>query len=609
MKLLLVTLRKRAGSDDVSRRETLLEGERIHVGRAVSMEIVLSDIDVDYHHATVTLENGRLMMRAENTGGLKVGRRKRDEADLSADSATIARYTFSSEPARDGADAVLVMEEAPAEAVVTTQVERRRGRALEDVLPSRRFLGWLFSIVILGVLVVWPLLDVMQRPGMQSDAAEAEITVVDGMARKDLPFTTPMEAAWSSGPLSTAHSMLEDDCAACHQRPFEVTSNNACLSCHAVVPNHADIADHPAVSLDQTRCASCHLEHNGRDKPTDTSTAGCVSCHAEIKTVSASADIDPINSFGSDHPAFRMAVITGVDHSAETGVTARVERIPFDAQNPPAESTGLKFPHNKHLVAGGLRSPEGRRELGCADCHQLEPGGKLMRPTDMERDCSGCHQMSFDAAGTVRPLPHANEDEVARILTDYFIAAAMEGGVTTQTAPEPIKRKRRRRIAGENTAETQTEQLGLTDDVRQVAIDWAKDETLLQMDKIFGVQLCANCHEAQKFPDQTGTERWRVLPAILQRQWMPKSRFEHISHESMDCSGCHEATTSAKSSDVLMPGIETCRDCHNDKPAAANAGCVACHDYHIEGRAPMSPEHARLFETRAETRQKAKATN
>ena len=605
MKLLLKTIRKRAGSDETSTRETIIEGREIHVGRAVSMEICLPDIGVDYQHATIELVDGKLIMKASSPGGIKVGGQERDQADLGSEAATIGRFTFKGESARDGADAAVTMQEEAADAA-PTHVRKGKKRDLEDVLPSRRILAWVFSIVILGVFLVWPMLDVMKRPSMSAAEAPA-VEVVDGMARKDLPNTTPMEMAWSSGPLSKAHQMIENDCAACHQRPFEMTKNVACLSCHATTENHSDVEAHPALALGETRCASCHKEHNGGDAPTEIASVACVGCHQDIKSVSGKSELDNITNFGTQHPAFQIALVTQVNHSPESGVTADVKRVPFTPETTLQENSGLKFPHSKHLAEGGVRSPNGKTQLQCVNCHVPEPGGELMRAIDMDRDCAGCHKMTFNAAGIERPLPHADEDEVARILTDYFIAAAMEGGVTTETAPQEVKRKRRRRIAGENTSEVRAEQTGLTDNQRGQAIEWAQKETIVQMDAIFGVRLCGNCHEAKKFPDKTGTERWQVLPALLQRHWMPRARFNHTPHEAMDCTGCHDAAKSDKATDILMVGQETCRGCHDGTDEGAKAECVDCHEYHIPGMAPMSPEHAKLFQARADARQRSPA--
>lgn len=603
MKVLLVTLRKRAGSDDVSRRETLLEADQIRIGRGVAMEINLPDIDVDFHHASLQGSGGQLTMAAASDSGVMVGKKSQQQVQMgSGEEVRIGKFRFKSEPGRDGADFVLVMEEDAA-AVGKRRSRKGTKRRLEEVLPSRRLLGWVCSLVIIGVFFAWPMSKVLTREAPSDDAV-----VVEGMARTDVPDPSVMEVAWSSGPISESHAMIQDDCGACHQRPFEMTTNNACLACHARTENHADIAKHPAVSLDQTRCASCHKEHNGGLAPTDTASVACSNCHSDIKSVSAESQMGNITGFATDHVPFKMAVVVGVSQGDDGVLTPQIERVPFDPKNPPQEGSGLKFPHAKHLVEGGVNAPGGNQQLQCADCHQQEPGGKLMRPIKFNRDCADCHRMIFNAAGTERELPHAAEDEVARIVRDYFIAAALEGGVENERAPEPVKRKRKRRIAGQNTNESRVE--ALSDNDRSIAIEWAKNEAVLQMDAIFGTRLCGTCHEAQKSADQTGVDRWRIMPALLQRHWMPRARFDHDPHRVMDCTNCHNAPDSLKSSDVLMPGIETCQSCHQGEGEldGARSECVDCHEYHIPGRAPMSPEHAEIFEARASVRQRSKPT-
>ncbi len=601
MKILLVTLRKRAGSDDVSRRETILEGERIRLGRGVAMEINLPDIEVDFHHADLVGGPTGLSLVAAGENGIRVGRKAEQRVELSQGAeARIGRYRFRAEPGRDGAEHVLILEEEPATA--SRRSTRRVKRRVPEVLPSRRLIGWVLSLSILGVFFLWPMADVLTREAPSDDAV-----VVDGMARTDVPDPSLMELSWLSGPLSESHAMIEDDCGACHMRPFERTTNNACLACHALVENHADPAEHPSVSLEAHRCASCHKEHNGKLAPTETASVACATCHERIREISPESQFGNISSFAVDHTPFRMAVIVGVGTDANGSVFPQIERVPFDPQNPPSEGSGLKFPHNKHLAEAGVKTPGGNTILRCADCHQQEPGGNLMRPIKFDRDCSGCHKMTFNAAGVERELPHASEDEVARIVRDYFVSAAMAGGVTTESAPEPVKRKRRRRIAGQSTTETKA--ATLTDDDREQAIQWATQEAQVQMDTIFGVRLCGNCHEARKSPGASGIDRWQVMPALLQRQWMPKARFDHEPHRVMDCTNCHNAPASTASSDVLMPGIATCQGCHKGQGEedGARSECVDCHEYHVPGRSPMSAEHAEIFHARANARQKAAA--
>lgn len=602
MRILLVTLRKRAGSDEVSRRETLLDAEQIRIGRGVSMEINLPDLDVDFHHADVELVNGQLVLKSVADGGLKVGRRKQNEAALGAgEDVRIGRFRFRAEPGRDDAAAVLVMEEVPEEKKGRRFAIGGGKRRIDEVLPSRRTLSWALVLLILGVFVGWPMSDVLTREPPSDDAVVAE-----GMLRTDVPDPSPMEIAWTSGPISESHAMIQDDCGACHLRPFQMVANNACLACHATVENHTDVDRHPSMALDNMRCAHCHKEHNGGAAPTETASTACATCHADIKAIAPDSQMADIHGFATDHTPFKMAVVVGVGQGENGNLVPQVERVPFDPENPPSEGSGLKFPHATHLAEGGVLSPTGRVELKCGSCHEPDASGNLMTPVRFDEDCAGCHKMTFNAAGIERELPHAKEDEVARILTDYFIAAALEGGVTTPNAPEPVTRKRRR-IAGENTAQVREAQLSDSD--RGIAIEWAKQEAVQQMDTIFGTRLCGTCHEARKTEDEAGTARWQVMPAILQRHWMPRARFDHAPHKVMDCTTCHNAPESTRASDVLMPGIALCQGCHQGegKIDGARSECVDCHEYHIPGRTPMSPVHAAIFQARAEARQRAKA--
>lgn len=616
MRVLLIQLRKRPGSDEVSRRETLLHGDALHIGRGVAMEINLADIDIDYHHATLAVQNGVLTLSGVGTNQISVGGREVPSTPLGPGAiASVKRFQFRAEPARDGADYVVVLEESTE---LATRKPLRDRRTVAEVLPSRRRLAWVATLVILGLFVAWPLSTVLTRVPPSG-------VVVEAMVRANPTPAAPFEASWTAGPLSRAHQLVENDCGACHQRPFEQTTNAACLTCHATATNHANPVDHPVVGLDQTRCTSCHAEHKGGTTPTQTADAGCVTCHADLKAVSAKSDSPSVRDFGTAHPAFAPSVLQGVQRDlASGGLMAVYSRVTLSDGKPLTEQSGLKFPHNKHLVTGGVEAPGGRRQLDCASCHVPEADGALMRAIEQPRDCAGCHKMQFNAEGTIRELPHAKEDEVARIIVDAFRSAALGGNVASETAPASVKA---RRLPGR----------AITDSERAEAITWADGEATRAMDAVFADRLCGTCHVAKKSPDLSGVDRWRVYPALLQRVWMPKAHFSHAPHAGSECGTCHKATASAQATDVLMPGIETCRTCHQGGTAAqslpetiadlvqqintlagnpppptgapvpvlpsvasgaADSSCTACHAYHLPGQTPMSPDHAALWAQR-----------
>jgi predicted CXXCH cytochrome family protein len=56
------------------------------------------------------------------------------------------------------------------------------------------------------------------------------------------------------------------------------------------------------------------------------------------------------------------------------------------------------------------------------------------------------------------------------------------------------------------------------------------------------------------------------------------------------CTECHAAAASTETKDVLLPKVETCRDCHQVR-VGARSGCVECHRYHdkTQERDPNGP--------------------
>lgn len=65
---------------------------------------------------------------------------------------------------------------------------------------------------------------------------------------------------------------------------------------------------------------------------------------------------------------------------------------------------------------------------------------------------------------------------------------------------------------------------------------------------------------------------------------MPKAVFDHSAHESMECADCHEAEKSELSSDILMPYLNNCQQCHGGEKSTmmVATGCVGCHGYHAK---------------------------
>ena len=172
---------------------------------------------------------------------------------------------------------------------------------------------------------------------------------------------------WETGRLSSAHAMLEDSCAACHDTS-ETVSAEKCSSCHeqftGTPGEYGFYAHYVHVSGDRTRafarehevgCAACHVEHQGRrtDLRATLSDRQCAGCHS-------AGDLRA-------HPEFDFAA----------------EAIPDDA--------GLTFTHIRHvdfvLDDRGVHEPE----EACLACHGPEAEGRGFRPIGFDAACGGCH--------------------------------------------------------------------------------------------------------------------------------------------------------------------------------------------------------------------------
>ncbi|MEM8885491.1 MAG: cytochrome c3 family protein [Planctomycetota bacterium] len=60
--------------------------------------------------------------------------------------------------------------------------------------------------------------------------------------------------------------------------------------------------------------------------------------------------------------------------------------------------------------------------------------------------------------------------------------------------------------------------------------------------------------------------------------WQTKARFDHRPHVSMRCEQCHDMSTNTVASELRLPGIATCRECHS--ASMAKSSCETCHPYH-----------------------------
>jgi len=363
--------------------------------------------------------------------------------------------------------------------------------------------------------------------------------------------------AYNAGPLSKPHASLQARCESCHAPAAggatfnrKVAEQN-CLSCHNPAIHHAQQTFTPT-------CESCHVEHTNAESLTAMMDESCTQCHASLKTSQGSPKVAAsIASFSEGHP--EIAVI-------KTGAS---------------DPGTVKFNHQVHLKKD-LRSLRGVVDLKCADCHRpagsseiwpyadpklVSAGSRIwakapqayMAPMSYELHCSGCHPLTFDSH-IAEPAPHKEppivQEFVVSRLRDYIRLnpqAVFEAAALDPKIPRRADQRTPHNAAEWTTMHTQDADLLL----------WKKT--------------CAECHT----PSLKGTDLPEIPRANLTARWLTHASFDHGAHQMLTCTACHsQAPESQKTSDVLLPKIAVCQQCHHAGSQAADSRCSECHLYH-----------------------------
>jgi len=615
MSFIIRQIAKRADGGDIIRTRTLPATEII-VGRGTDCDIQLADLGIMLRHARLTRLPGGLVA-VEATGGIPleidgkfVNRAELQVAELPAINMASHRLSLSpgDSPESVGvtAERVIAATDA-ADAAAEVEIFSLRG-----AIPNRRLLAWVLAVLVLVGGLLAPLLTMTGRDTALPQAMVAEAARPAASKPRLQPVLSspavgpaaPMQPdiVWSSGPLSSAHAGLANSCGACHQKAFETTPDTACTACHKpdVVPDHAE-ADRlrrgrpnpqglqqavahlqQGLGIEAGRCASCHKEHEGPSGALMVSAGFCAGCHDGLSSRLTGTALANVGDW-AEHPQFRPTLITRAD-----GPAPQFERLSLDEA--PKERSGLLYPHELHLsrtnsVANMVRKqglPAQDGALGCAYCHVPDSDGVRFKPIEMEANCSACHDLSFARdGGVVRTLPHGKPEQVAGIIRDFYVSQSLSprAGVARLT-----DRKRP----------------GLAEPLGRFSLAQARLRADTEIDRIFNKQgLCADCHEARSNRDANAALRWQVAEVRLTDHYLPKGRFPHKRHDSYNaktgdaaCLACHTGVSRSKAAtDVLLPKIAQCRDCHgaaNPRTAVA-ATCDTCHGYHGPGSAAPPP--------------------
>jgi len=569
-------------------REREVPAASVTVGRASENDIHLADLAVEQRHIRISQEgDGQVQVEALGTLGFALDGRSVTSGTIDAQTGGeielgSSRLTIASEPS--GTLSITIKQGAEKGAKVDTVA----GFALASALPSKRAMAWAMSLAILILLLSVPIFTHMTRDtSVEGDGPDA-------VRINQVSF----DSTWSSGELSLAHHDLKDNCEACHAEPFVSVQDETCLTCHEELGEHAaqprlmkGMAPIPAGEAWQWAvaetlgkegpgsCTSCHLEHEGKVRQQAATQQFCADCHDALDSRLSDVAFGNADNFGNKHPQFRPTFYSayGQDEPVRVSLDETI-----------VEKSGLVFPHNVHMAQNGgvarmaisLSDYDG--PLDCADCHTLTEDEVGFEPVEMEPACEACHSLvaGRDGAGGFVSLRHGDVDDL------------MEDLATMGTGPKRAVVSGRSRPGRFAQGGTYAINFG-----RPAASLIAINRALLPGGT------CGDCH----IPTRTNG-RPDLIPVNLPDRYLQHGFFSHKAHEEEDCTDCHAADTSKVATDLLLPDLESCQDCHIGevlqeagmktlvKDDEVPSTCAMCHGYHTP-TAPWPGDHPILQST------------
>ncbi len=410
---------------------------------------------------------------------------------------------------------------------------------------------------------------------------------------------------YSSGRMSKAHAVLEKECAACHLRTvgaFSVkAADAACLNCHDGPIHHANATKSLA-------CATCHAEHRGRISISAVSNQSCAECHADLSLVSTkSLYMRDIRAFENAHPEFAALRFFGgqpprdpstikLNHAIHMKPIRRgpsgllVQLDCSDCHRPEAVFTSWTYGDAKYIAAGHSYSDsheeEGPVAMDRKTTRKTMSGRELMAPVKFATACAACHLLTFDKRFD-EGVPHDKTEVVHAFLIQRFGEYIARHPSEVRVARDP-----ERDLTGKPTPP----------EVRVLTPTQWVTERVADAEQLLWRKTCVQCHDlrfrdknslmriaqlirdkelAAKLVAAANTTLPFIAPASTTLRWMPNAKFDHDAHRGFTCVSCHaKALASTETSEVLLPGIETCKKCHAPGPEHAESRCFECHTYH-----------------------------
>ncbi len=570
---LLIRIADEAGGN--SDRELTLA--RIMLGSANEADLQLPLLEL--RHATLEMGREGLMLRSIARDGVQVNGNTVKRCVLRpGDLIELPGVGVHVEEAPGGFDAMLTVRRAAGH----TSVLSAQKMSLADTFLAKRAFAWIGALVVVVGMFVVPFLFSGER------AVQSPVAAVLS------------DHVWTSGELHAAHELVTgENCAGCHGKPFERVQNEACEACHGAIQDHvsagflaANSAPVAAGTLDfganaNERCGVCHREHNEPSTLVSDADSDCVQCHAADGGIDRG--IDPLAAVAGftpeTHPVYEFSLprFTLENFAGSKDDGWRIDAVSeTEIANSP-ESSQLIFPHDIHLDVGEVSDLTSGEALTCGSCHSMSVDGEHFLPIDMETHCQDCHQLDFDESDPDRSLPHARLKEAVLALEGMLLKKYFDPDDTGELFAYRRLPDRAERSAG-------------CTDTPDVCVERELKEIVEA--QFAGDIGCAACHEFERQDSKDIEDQFWVHPVKLPQDFVPDARFDHQAHQVLRdnttndlligdqaCATCHAAEASERATDLLMPAMTTCYECHGDRSSASQVAlaCIDCHAYHPRG--------------------------
>ncbi len=561
-----------------------LEVESIFVGRGPDNDLSLKGLTISLHQATIRMSDGRVYVEAAPGQEVNInGLMTMGERLAVGDTMRIGSWELRVLDPGTGVDVAIEYEEVERSEGERAALDTRTRLGLEAGLFARRPLSWLGMGSIFAVFLILPL------------------------------FWQAAQSPWNTGDVSRGHAYIESDCQECHSGYFQSVQNSDCMTCHHDIGRHAP-ADLQLPELDNASCATCHLEHRGREVAlADLGSGFCSDCHANLSRKVPATKLQDARDFGTEHPAIKLALVNDPRRDPKS-VTVTSDLV---------EVSGLGFSHLQHVGKAVTGRGDGKQYLQCGACHEPDVAGAYMLPIQFEQHCQDCHRLDFDSTVAADFTPHGDPAEIRRRIRGLYSTRVLDAKVKDAAAPRRLRLRRPgTRLSQEETT---------------LSRQWVERKVADAEKRFYNDRsgTCVLCHVLE--PGAASDGGTGIAAVQLQTIWIPGSIFSHGSHAPFACGRCHPAAAvfdpdpdtnlprpawsepgsipfelivrdpttkiSEQSADILIPSIETCRECHSGADARGGetvpSPCSMCHPFHTRKFGPMTGERGPATEATA----------